>query len=218
MSGAIAETFKITHTGEGSGTSGPPDGGYDGESSGGGARAIPQRAYFTLVTVAMAAIVMFFMALTSSFILRKGQGGDWEHTRPPALMWLNTAVLLASSGTIEVARRRRAAGDAQAFHRWWGLTTLLGLAFLAGQLAGLRQLSAAGVFLASNSASSFFYVMTAAHGAHLLGGIVALLYVAFRAWERSRITQGTAAELASIYWHFVDGLWLFLFALLYLGG
>ena len=217
MPGAVAKAIEIIHAGEGGGPLDPPDGGDGGESSGGGARAIPQRAYFTLITLAMAAIVMFFMALTSSFIVRKGQAGDWEPVRLPGLLWLNTLVLLASSGTIEIARRRHVSGDAQAFRRWWGLTTPLGLAFLAGQVTDLRQLAAAGVFLSSNPASSFFYVLTAAHGAHLLGGIVALLYVAFRAWERSHITQGTAAELASIYWHFMDGLWLFLFLLLYLG-
>jgi len=89
--------------------------------------------------------------------------------------------------------------------------------FLVGQLVAWRQLAAGGIFLATNPASSFFYLLTAAHGLHLLGGIVALFYVPFRAWHRSRITQSTAAELTSIYWHFMDGLWVFLFLLLNLG-
>ena len=63
----------------------------------------------------------------------------------------------------------------------------------------------------------FFYLLTAAHGLHLAGGVIALLYVSFRRWRKSRITQATAASLAGIYWHFMDGLWLFLLALLYLG-
>jgi cytochrome c oxidase subunit 3 len=89
--------------------------------------------------------------------------------------------------------------------------------FLAGQLFAWRQLAAAGMFLRTNPSSSFFYLLTAAHGAHLIGGILALFYVAFRNWKRSRITQETAADLAALYWHFMDGLWLFLFALLTLG-
>jgi cytochrome c oxidase subunit 3 len=73
------------------------------------------------------------------------------------------------------------------------------------------------VFLVTNPSSSFFYVLTALHGIHLIGGVIALLYVMFRRWQRSAITQSTAAQLAAIYWHFMDGLWLFLLALLYLG-
>ena len=73
------------------------------------------------------------------------------------------------------------------------------------------------MLLATNPSSSFFYLLTAAHGAHLAGGILALFYVMFRPWKRSRISQKTAAELTSIYWHFMDGLWIFLLLLLTLG-
>ncbi len=160
---------------------------------------------------------MFFMALTSSYIVRKGLGGDWKSVDLPRVLWLNTAVLLLSSATIEAARRQLGLGASGSFRRWWALTTALGFLFLLGQILAWRQLSAAGVFLASNPSSSFFYVLTAAHGLHLLGGMVALLYVVVRAWERSRITQATAAELTAIYWHFMDGLWVFLFLLLQMG-
>jgi cytochrome c oxidase subunit III len=108
-------------------------------------------------------------------------------------------------------------GDTEGFRRWWAITTALGALFLVGQFAAWRQLAAQGVFLVTNPSSSFFYLLTALHGLHLLGGIVALLYVTYRPWQRSRITQSTAADLVSIYWHFMDGLWIFLFALLYLG-
>jgi cytochrome c oxidase subunit 3 len=178
---------------------------------------VPRRAYFTAVSLGLAAILMFFMALTSSYIVRKGLGGDWQPVRLPRILWLNTLVLLVSSATIEVARKRHAAAELEAFRRWWALTTGLGVVFLLGQVRAWRELAAAGVFLATNPSSSFFYLLTAAHGLHLLGGIVALLYVAFRAWQYSRITQGTAAELAAIYWHFMDGLWVFQLLLLYLG-
>jgi cytochrome c oxidase subunit 3 len=97
------------------------------------------------------------------------------------------------------------------------VTTGLGLLFLAGQIVAWRQLAAAGMLLATNPSSSFFYLLTAAHGAHLAGGIFALFYVTFRQWKRSRISQATAAELTSIYWHFMDGLWVFLLVLLTLG-
>jgi cytochrome c oxidase subunit 3 len=160
---------------------------------------------------------MFFMALASSYIVRKGLGTDWQHTPLPPVLWFNTAILLTSSVTIVVARRKLECGEHGAFQTWWWVTTGLGVLFLGGQIIAWRELAAAGMLLATNPSSSFFYLLTAAHGAHLGGGILALFYVAFRPWSRSRISQGTAAELTSIYWHFMDGLWIFLFALLTLG-
>ncbi len=219
MPGAVTQEIEIVDAGQGGGT-GIPAGGDDHGGSGGGAAAIPRRAYFTAISLGLAAIVMFFMALTSSYIVRRGLGGDWQPVRLPPILWLNTLVLLTSSATIEVARRQLGPSALESFRRWWALTTALGILFLVGQVQAWRQLAAAGVFLSSNPSSSFFYVLTAAHGLHLLGGIVALVYVAFRAWPAvagSRITQGTAAELTSIYWHFMDGLWIFLFLLLNLG-
>jgi len=218
MPGTITEDIEVLHS-DRDGGAGIPDGG-DGDNGGSGGSslpAIPRRAYFTAISLGLAAILMFFMALTSSFIVRKGLGGDWRPFRLPAILWLNTLVLLASSVTIEMARWQHNMAAFAAFRRWWALTTGLGLLFLVGQLVAWRQLAAQGVYLASNPANSFFYVLTGAHGLHLLGGILALLYVAFRAWQHARISQSTAAELTSIYWHFMDGLWVFLFLLLYLG-
>jgi cytochrome c oxidase subunit 3 len=217
MPGIITEDIEIIEGGRG-GTPGPPAGGDDdGGASHGGFHAVPRRAYFTALQLGMAAIVMFFMALASSYIVRKGLGTDWQRTSMPPVLWLNTAVLLLSSATIMVARRKLEAGAREEFQTWWWVTTGLGLLFLAGQIVGWRELAAMGMLLATNPSSSFFYLLTAAHGLHLAGGILSLLYVAFRPWERSRISQATAAELTSIYWHFMDGLWIFLFLLLSLG-
>ena len=157
------------------------------------------------------------MALTSSFLVRKGAANDWVAFVLPRAVWMNTLLLLASSATIQIAVRHAHAGAAALFRRWWMMTTVLGVLFLAGQLMVWRQLAAQGVFLTTNPSSSFFYLLTALHGLHLAGGILALLYVRFRRWRFSRINQSTAASLASIYWHFMDGLWVFLLALLYLG-
>ena len=160
---------------------------------------------------------MFFMALASSYIVRKGLGTDWQSMPMPKVVWFNTAILLVSSATIIMARRKLDGGDREAFRSWWWVTTGLGVLFLSGQIIAWRQLAAAGMMLATNPSSSFFYLLTAAHGAHLAGGILALFYVTFRQWKRSRISQATAAELTAIYWHFMDGLWVFLLVLLTLG-
>jgi cytochrome c oxidase subunit III len=196
----------------GNGNGQPGGGGGSGSS---GPTAVPQRAYVTGMTVALGGILMFFMSLVSAFIVRKGAGTDWYAMAMPRVLWLNTLILLASSFTLAHARKRFLAHDEAGFRHWWGVTTILGVFFLAGQIIAWRQLAAAGVFLATNPNSSFFYVFTAAHGLHVAGGILGLLLVAFR--PTRRLTLGTATEIAAMYWHFMDGLWIFLFLVLLLG-
>ena len=217
MPGTVAEDIEIIDAGHGGGTGTPAGGDDDDGGSSGPRRPVPRRAYFTALQLGLAAIVMFFMALASSYIVRKGLGTDWQRTPMPTVVWFNTAILLFSSVTIILARRKLESGAREAFRTWWSVTTGLGLLFLAGQIIAWRRLAAAGMLLSTNPSSSFFYLLTAAHGAHLAGGIFALFYVAFREWKRSRISQATAAELTSIYWHFMDGLWVFLLVLLTLG-
>jgi len=197
---------------------GGPGGGRDGERGPGDrGRPVPQRSYVTGLTMGLAAILMFFMALVSAFIVRKGLSDDWRAFPLPPILWVNTAILLASSVTIEVARRRLARLDISGFRHWWGMTTALGLLFVAGQLVAWRQLVHEGIYLATNPSSSFFYLLTAAHGVHLLGGIIALFVIGLRSWQNARVTRSTATEMAAIYWHFMDGLWIFLFLLLMMG-
>ena len=215
MPGTLTDDIEIIDAGHGGGT-GVPAGGDD-EGSGSNLPRIPSRTYFTAVQLSLAGIIMFFMALTSSFLVRKGLGDDWVSFELPRILWFNTAVLVLSSVTIQIAKSELRKGREISFSRWWGITTALGLLFLGGQFIAWRALAAQGVFVATNPSSSFFYLLTALHGLHLLGGIVALGYVAVRNWRRSRITKPIAASLVSIYWHFMDGLWIFLRALLYLG-
>jgi cytochrome c oxidase subunit 3 len=101
------------------------------------------------------------------------------------------------------------------FAGWLYATLLLGLAFVGGQLIAWHSLEAHGVYLATNPSSSFFYLLTATHGVHLLGGIVALCYLAFRA-RRIAVTakKRTAVDVTAIYWHFMDGLWIYVLALM----
>jgi cytochrome c oxidase subunit 3 len=106
----------------------------------------------------------------------------------------------------------------QPHHGFVAATPRLGFAFLVGQVVAWRELVARGYYVGSNPASSFFYVFTAAHAIHLVGGIGALLYVLFRNFAKTRISLSGAAEITSYFWHFMDGLWLFLLALLYFGA
>jgi cytochrome c oxidase subunit III len=214
--------LKIEHAGGGGGTILPPaaeNGGGDG--SGGGKkpdkRLASSRRYLTGMAVGIVSILMFFMALASAYLVRKGTSGDWVPVRIPALLWINTAVLLLSSGTLELARKRLARTDREGFKKYWLLTTVMGAAFLIGQMVAWKQLARQGFYLATNPASSFFYIFTGAHALHLIGGIAALIYVVRRNFSETNVTRTLAAEITSYYWHFLDALWLFLLALLYLG-
>jgi cytochrome c oxidase subunit III len=203
----------------GGGGKNPPPGGDDGDE--GGKRRGPHmpssRRYATAIVIAIVSIVMFFMAMASAFIYTRTNSNRWVPLHLPWFIWVNTAILLLSSVTMELSRRRLALADVRKFRQLWFAATALGMLFLIGQLVAWRQFVLAGFYVSTNQASSFFYIFTGLHGLHLLGGICALLYVSFRKFEKAKVSRSVAAEVASYYWHFMDGLWVFLLALLYLG-
>jgi cytochrome c oxidase subunit 3 len=176
------------------------------------------------VWVALASIMMLFTALSSAYIVRSrlSTAGDWQPISVPHMLWLSTALILLSSATFEASRRRLRGGATEAYRRWLACTALLGLGFLLTQLLAWRELVAQGIYLATNPHSAFFYLLTAIHGLHLLGGILMLGLLLARAWARrgyagSELAAGQAekAGAVAVYWHFMDGLWIYLFLLLF---
>jgi cytochrome c oxidase subunit 3 len=160
----------------------------------------------TGVWIAIATISMTFAALTSAMVVRGSAAPDWRHFRLPPVLYFNTAVLLASSAVLEAGRRRIAAHLVR-------VTLGLGALFVAGQVVAWRQLAAQGLFLATGPSSAFFYVFTALHGLHVLGGLVGLLYVLHRL-RRTVGVAPTALGAAALYWHFMGVLWLYLLTIL----
>jgi cytochrome c oxidase subunit 3 len=150
----------------------------------------------TLLAI-MATVVMLFAAFTAAYLIRRTDA-DWRPLPLPSVFWLNTLVLLASSITLEAARRRPGRG-------WLAATIILGIVFLLGQAAGFRSLAGQGLYLPSNPHSSFLYMLTAVHGLHVAGGIVAILYASARP---------AVVGLVAAYWHFVGVVWLYLLVLL----
>ena len=174
----------------------------------------------TGVWVGVAGIAMMFAAFTAAMVVRQAEA-DWSHFRLPSILYVNTVLLMISSWTLERARGRLAGvaevedGLAVAQgRRWLAITLALGLLFLAGQVVAWRSLAALGLFLSTNPSSSFFYVFTALHGAHVLGGIGALVYVLRRVYRTADAGALGALQAAAIYWHFLTGLWLYLLLLL----
>ena len=185
-----------------------------GDLPNGGASLLPTAKIGLGVFLAVAGSL--FALFFSAYSMRI-QGGDWRPLPTPALLWLNTGVLVASSVALQwawtAARRGRMDGVKVAL--------LVGgasaFAFLIGQLLAWRQLIAAGYFLSSNPANSFFYLRTAVHGLHLVGGLVALGRTIDKAWRG--VGPGrlrTSVELCAIYWHFLLLVWLVMFVLLLL--
>jgi cytochrome c oxidase subunit III len=177
--------------------------------------------YRTGMLVALAGVAMMFTALTSAYIVRAGTWNDWRPISMPRMLWVSTGIILLSSLTFEVARRALKLGRNVAFKRWLLVTVVLGLGFLATQLMAWRELAAAGVYLASNPHSSFFYVLTGVHGLHLLGGILFLDYLLLRSWRNRSEENGarkrqSVVGAAALYWHFMFGVWIYLFLLLFL--
>ncbi len=208
--------------------------GFRGDGSGGGPepseRSIRDR-YRLGMWIGLASILMLFAAFTSAYIYRQGLAGDWQPIQVPRILWTSTLMLISSSITLELSRRALRAGQTDVFNRWLSLTALLGVGFLFGQWMAWRTLAATGVYMATNPNSSFFYLLTGAHGLHLLGGITALTFILLGAWRdyglpfsssgfrhsnpsSSIERRQTVVEVTAIYWHFMDGLWVYLFILL----
>lgn len=165
--------------------------------------------------VALGSVTMLFAAFTSAYIVRSA-GSDWVPLSVPPVLWLNTAVLIASSVTMEISRRAFQSWRPMSFRKWVAVTAVLGMAFLAGQVMAWNHLAGQGIYLQSHPHSSFFYVLTGVHAAHLFVGVGALIYVLAMA-TRYKLTPGesSAPGLVATYWHFVDGLWLYLIVVLF---
>jgi cytochrome c oxidase subunit 3 len=173
----------------------------------------------TAIWVVLFAITMMFAAFTSALVVRKGGAIDWQSFRLPPILYFNTLLLVASSITLELARRRVATfmgglkSQVQSPARWLYVTLGLGLLFVGGQYIAWSQLRAEGLYLATNPSSSFFYLLTVTHALHVLGGLGGLLYVISKL-HKSVLRRDQLVSTAR-YWHFMGLLWVYLLVLLW---
>jgi len=193
-----------------------PPGGRGGDDSSGSGSSFPISKGQIAVWILLTAVLMLFAGLSSAYIVLRGVPA-WQNIELPWLLWPNTAILLLSSVAIDISRRAVRRNDMQSMKRWLAVGGILGFAFLIGQLAAWRQLVHAGVYVPSTLQSGFFYILTGLHGLHLLGGVVAL-GVVFGKALKNRLTAFNyePLKLCAMYWHVMDGLWIYLFLLLLL--
>jgi len=236
-------TVKSPQSGHGGGEIQPPVGG-GGEDRGRG--GIPdyqgrlRRARLGLA-VLVVPISMLFVAFTSAYVFRQGLPtydertgkyvSDWLQVNlPVAGLLFNTLLLLLSSLTVELARRQLLREVAlaqvesipgvtlgkQRKFPWLATTVVLGVGFLIGQWMAWQEFAARGFLVATSPSSSFFYLLTAAHGIHLAGGILVMLYaVVITLLRRPVESRCIVVDITAWYWHFMAVLWIYIFALLY---
>ena len=173
-------------------------------------RAPPGLYRIGLVSIC-GSIFAFFAALVVAYMWRSRTPPFWEPIPLPPTLWLSTGLILASSLTFEAARRVYRTGERRLASKFLILTACLAAAFLSSQVTAWRELVRFGAFLSQNPHSSFFYLFTGLHAAHVVGGIVALLVVLLRRAPRRELV-----DVVAYYWHFLAVLWIALFGVLHL--
>jgi len=168
----------------------------------------------------LVSISALFATIGVAYYERAQSPVHWQHIQVPPLLWLSTGLILASTWTLEIARAAFERKNSLRYAHWLLVTVGMGAAFLASQLFALRELAQQGMYLKANPHSSLFYVLTGAHGLHLLGGMVALVWLLVTAARRPEVVlfdfrrQSGRTATAALYWHFLAGIWLCLFVCL----
>jgi len=168
----------------------------------------------------LVSIITLFIALAVVCLVRSRSPKFWQPLQVPNLLWLSTALILASSISLAVAGRFLKSQRLTPYARWLGATVILGIAFLGSQFLSLRELISQGLYLRHNPHSSMFFIVTGVHGVHLFAGIAMLLYLLLRTSlrpeiaYRERVRQQARYTVAALYWHALDGIWIGMFALL----
>ena len=219
MATMVTSTKKETSKGIGSGGKLPgPNGqkpGGNGWKGGDGKPKFSPATYRITMWVLLASIVMMFAALSSVYIMSTQ---DRRPVAMPRMFYVSTGLILTSSWTFQRAKRFLQRENTRAHRRWLLLTLALGLGFLISQLVGWQELAKAGVYFAGHPKSTFFYLATALHGAHLVGGIGLVLYLYLKSRKLvlplNAEKHSTWTGVVGLYWHTMDGIWVWLLALL----
>jgi cytochrome c oxidase subunit III len=182
-------------------------------------RELNSLALITVIVV-LATVTMTFGAMIAVFLVRSEAPLFWGHIRIPGVLWATTSILLASSFVFEKARRSLVEkNDQRAFFKLTAWTTGLGVLFLVGQIAAGFQVLRSGVVLVHNPHSWFIFLFTGLHGFHIVAGLAALVYLLIRtripaSGPKYQMNTRALAQAVSIFWHYLDFLWVVLFALL----
>jgi cytochrome c oxidase subunit III len=180
-------------------------------------KALREKVAKPLLYLSMGSMVMLFAAFTSAYVVRQ-QKGDWLQFDLPQIFYISTAVILVSSVTMNWALSAIKKNDLSGLKKASGITLLLGFLFIVCQVVGWNVLYDQKIVFAgkySNASGSFFYVLTLMHLLHLIGGIMALFVVWIKSIQGKYSSENLlGVRLCSIFWHFLDILWIYLFLFL----
>ncbi|HSY76271.1 MAG TPA: heme-copper oxidase subunit III [Bacteroidia bacterium] len=183
------------------------------------AKGIKEKAVKMLLWIGLVSIGMMFAGLTSGYIVRRGSG-TWLLFQIPFPFYISTAIILVSSITMNMAMQAAKKGVSSGISRALLLTWILGVAFGVCQFMGYKALVDAKVFLVgtnSNASGSYFYILSLLHLCHIVGGLVALSIAFVKSVKRKYTTESyLGVKLCATYWHFLDGLWVYLFVFMLL--
>jgi cytochrome c oxidase subunit 3 len=204
---------------------GPNDLGPNDRGGGGGGGDDDDGAAYTPglsllgMRIMLVSITLLFIVLSLVY-LNLSRSKFWQPIRVPVFLWVSTAMIVASSWSLQMARRSLQVQQVYRYTQWLCATVILGLGFLGSQLLGLRELMLQGFYMRHNLHSSMFYVITGLHGVHLLAGLAMLVFLlahiamrphaAYRQFQREQ----ARSDVAALYWHFLDGIWIGMFSLL----
>jgi cytochrome c oxidase subunit 3 len=177
------------------------------------------RSYKLILLFSMVSMFMMFAGLTSAFVVSKSRA-DWlKDFQIPIAFYLSTAVILSCSVTFHLAKKAIQKDNRNATTSFLLATLALGIGFVILQFVGFRQIVDSGYYFtgsASSITSTFLYVVTILHLAHLAGGLISLLIIIYNHFKQKyNSTQTLGIELGAMYWHFLDFLWVYLFLFLY---
>lgn len=201
---------------------GPNDGGDgpDGNFDLADENAQPHDKTRILTGFVLLVVLMTFGGLIGAYVvIATNRALEWKPFDLPVQVWISTAIIIISSITYEIARRALEKNAVETSKRFLVATTVLGGMFIASQLLAWLALVERGLYMRGNPYAGFFYILTAAHAVHVIGGIIALGAVLLRNWYPTRrqeeITyRQNVARAVGWYWHFMGGLWIVLFVLL----
>src|ERR1700741_2575198 len=181
-------------------------------------KAAQRKASKPLLWIGIVSIVMLFAGLTSAYVVR-ADNGNWLLFNLPNVFFVSTAIIITSSITLFISLQMAKWNNQKAVVLGLLATFILGLAFTYTQFQGWSELTQKGIVFAgkyANASGSFLYVLTGLHLAHLFGGLISVLVTLINALRRKYNSENTLGlELCSIYWHFLDILWVYLFLFLY---
>lgn len=205
-------------------------GGGGGGNNGGGdnrkddfaehAEPYSSNKYRIAMSFLLLVVLMTFGGLIGAYIVISTNGVlEWKPFDLPIQIWISTVLILTSSVTYKIAQNALNAKNQAKAKNWLLATTILGGVFIASQLLAWVELVQRGVYVASNPYAGFFYILTAVHAFHVVGGIVALGYIVLRTWQPTDSAKEIgrrqqASNTVGWYWHFMDGLWIVLVLLL----